>query len=281
MKFTIPRINQPVTITSTPDWPSLSFETDLTGPHVWYWTLKWNTFQKSGMQNTTGNRWDATATITNYGGTLTVRAEAKQQMATIAVKILGTDPSIKEVNSYLAAKANTSGFEKILAQKILAHENNFRQFDDKREPKRSFDNGYGICQLTNPPPKFEQVWNWKLNIDAGVKLFGEKRSAAITYLSKNNHTYTAEQLKYETVCLWNGGHYHVWDAKASKWVRNPNILCDSKTGNMGWDMTDPQNKGKTEAQLSKRDFGSYSGGKPAPGSHWDHYGVCYADHLLR
>jgi hypothetical protein len=228
------------------------------------------------MQNSTSNRWDAKTAITNYGGTLTVRAEANKQMATIALKIRGTNPTAMEVTRYLATKANSAGFDKILEK-----ESHFRQFNTTNEPIKSFDNGYGMCQLTSPAPTFEQVWNWKLNIDAGLKLFEQKRLSAVSYLAQGKRSYTADQLKYETVCRWNGGHYHEWDAKAGKWVRNPNILCDSKTGNNGWDMTDLQNKGKTEAQLSKRDSGSYSGGKPPSGSHWNHYGVCYADHLLR
>jgi len=135
-----------------------------------------------------------------------------------------------------------------------------------------------MCQLTTPAPKFEEVWNWKMNIDAGVKLFNDKRTAAVAYLSKHG-TYTAEQLKYETVCRWNGGAYHHWDEKKGQWVRPANILCDAKTGNIGWDMDNPANKGKTEAQLHARDSEEYS--KP-PGSsaNWRYSGVCYADAIL-
>jgi hypothetical protein len=274
MKFVTPKTNAPVTITSIPDWPTLSFETDGKGPHVWNWTLAWGTFKKSGIQNTTGNRWDAKAAITNLGGTLTVRAEANKEMATMALKINGTNPSSTEVTRYLATKANSAGFEKILEK-----ESHFRQFNNNHEPVKSFDNGYGMCQLTSPAPTFDQVWNWKLNVDAGLKLFEQKRLAAVSYLGQSKRVYTAEQLKYETVCRWNGGTYHEWNAKAGKWIRHPNILCDSQTGNMGWDMTDPQNAGKTEAQLHTRDAKSYSS-PPQAGSHWKYLGVCYADRLL-
>ena len=137
-----------------------------------------------------------------------------------------------------------------------------------------------MCQLTTPAPSFEQVWNWRLNIDGGLTLFGQKRTAAIGYLGQSNRTYTADQLKYETVCRWNGGSYHEWDTKAAKWIRKATSLCDSQTGNIGWDMTDPQNNGKTEADLHKRDSGSYSK-TPGAGAHWKYTGVCYADHVLR
>ena len=136
-----------------------------------------------------------------------------------------------------------------------------------------------MCQLTTPTPTFDQVWNWKLNIDGGLTLFGAKHMAAITYLSQSSRTYTGDQLKYETVCRWNGGNYHEWDTKTGVWVRKPNILCDSNTGNMGWDLNDSENKGKTEAELHKRDKDSYSKA-PQPGSHWKYFGVCYADKVL-
>ncbi|MDB5902915.1 MAG: hypothetical protein JWM26_1793 [Betaproteobacteria bacterium] len=274
MKFKSPASTSTFTITSSPDWPSISFETDVPGPHAWHWTLAWGAFKKSGVVNTTGAKWDAKAVVVNCGGTLTVRAEANKQTATISVKITGTNPGSAEVVTYLSAKQNSAGFDK-----IIQHETSFAHFKNK-EPIRSFDNGYGMCQLTAPVPTFDQVWNWKLNVDAGLKLFDQKRTAAITYLSQSKRTYTADQLKYETVCRWNGGSYHEWDAKAGKWLRKSTILCDSKTGNIGWDMTDTGNKGKSEAQLHARDSGSYSKA-PAAGAHWMYSGVCYADAVLR
>lgn len=128
-------------------------------------------------------------------------------------------------------------------------------------------------------PSFEQVWNWKLNIDGGLKLFEQKRTSETIYLSQLKRSYTSGQLKYETVCRWNGGSYHVWDAKAGAWVRPANILCDKTTGNIGWDLNDAQNKGKNEAQLHARDKASY-GKPPAAGAHWRYLGVCYADRIL-
>ncbi len=274
MKFAKPKLNETFTTTSVPEWPSINFETDATGTHAWHWTIAWGTFKKSGKETTTGNTWNAKAVITNYGGTLTVRAEAGKASTTITVKIKGTNPSSSEVTQYLATKANSAGFDK-----IIEHESKFKHFNSSSEPVKSFDNGYGMCQLTTPAPTFEQVWNWKMNIDGGLKLFEQKRTSAIAYLSQNNHSYTNEQVKYEAVCRWNGGSYHEWDAKAGKWIRKSNILCDSKTGNIGWDMNDAQNTGKTEAELRSRDSGSYSK-PPGAGAHWNYIGVCYADRIL-
>ncbi|MDR3454333.1 MAG: hypothetical protein P4L96_16310 [Rhodoferax sp.] len=274
MNFKTPRLNALFTISPTPEWPSVLFETDASGAHTWFWTVTWGTFSRSGQSTTPANQWDAKPAITNLGGTLTVRAQAGTDTATITVKIQGTNPVAADVIQYLASTPSSAGFDKILAQ-----ESKFRHFNAGNEPVKSFDNGFGMCQLTTPPPSFEQVWNWKLNVDGGLALFGKKRSGAIAYLSQSGRSYTDDQLKYETVCRWNGGSYHVWDANAGAWKRKPNILCDSKSGNIGWDMTDAQNKGKTEAALHNRDSGKYAKG-PAAGAHWMYSGVCYADHVL-
>lgn len=273
MRFTKPNQNDTFTISTTPEWPSIQFETDATGAHVWNWTLTWGAFSKSGKASTTGNSWDAKAVVANCGGTLTVKAEANKSSATISVKIKGSTPSAAEVKQYLSTKSDGAGFDK-----IVEHESKFKHFNQSNEPVKSFDNGYGMCQLTTPTPTFEQVWNWKLNIDGGLKLFAQKRTAAITYLSQSGRTYTADQLKYEAVCRWNGGSYHEWDAKTGSWVRPSNILCDTQTGNIGWDMNGEANKGKTETELRKRDSGEYSS-RPA-GAKWNYSGVCYADRIL-
>jgi hypothetical protein len=134
--------------------------------------------------------------------------------------------------------------------------------------------------LTNPAPTFEQAWNWQRNIDAGLVLFAQKRASARTYLTQSGRTFTDAQLRFESVCRWNGGQYHRWDATSNQWVRNPTILCDSTTGNIGWDMSDAANAGKPETLLHARDSASYSS-PPGPTAHWKFFGVCYADHVLR
>lgn len=273
MKFTKPAANQAFAISTAPAWPSIAFETDAQGAHTWNWTLAWGTFKKSGSEKTAGNTWDAAQAIANCGGALTVVATAGTATASITVQIKGTNPSAAEVTQYLDTKPDSAGFAK-----IINHETKFQHFHkNTSEPVKSFDNGYGLCQLTTPPPTFEQAWNWKQNVDGGLKLFGQKRTAARTYLSQSGRTFSDEQLKFETVCRWNGGAYHKWDAAAGKWVRSPNVLCDTKTGNIGWDMTDPENTGKTEAQLRARDQASY---RNPPGAHWKYFGVCYADRVL-
>ncbi len=276
MKFKKPTATDVFTITSAPAWPSVAVETDATGPHTWTWTIQWGSFKKFGTAQTPGNTWDAQSVITNLGGTLTVVAAAGKESVSITVKVKGTNPSATEVNTYLGTKQNAEGFDK-----LLEHESHFRNFNAQGEPVKSFDNGYGMCQLTAPPPGFEQVWNWKQNVDGGLALFATKRGDAVTYLSQSGRTYTTDQLAHEAVCRWNGGSYHSWDAtaKPAAWVRKPDILCDPATGNIGWDMTDAENKGKTVADLHKRDCATYNQ-PPQSGAHWKYSGVCYADAIL-
>jgi hypothetical protein len=279
MKFTSPKANEKFTISSTPEWPSIVFETDGRGSHDWHWSIIWNNFKKSGVVHTSSNKWDAKDEITNCGGTLTVKATATEAgkptkvSAAISVKVIGTNPSNAEANAYLGTKTDSKGFDKILEQ-----EAKFKHFKHD-EPIRSFDNGYGMCQLTTPSPRFEQVWNWKLNIDGGLALFAQKRASALAYLSQSGRSYTDDQLTREAVCRWNGGSYHEWDAESGSWVRNRTIMCDSKTGNIGWDMTKPANKGKSEGELHKRDEGTYNA-PPGADANWKYSGVCYADHIL-
>ena len=272
MKFTQPSPDATVTITAAPAWPTIVFTTDAQGPHAWTWKIAWDVFTASGMVGTPSNSWNASAVIANRGGRLTVTATAGAASATIGINIAGTNPSVADVMAFLNSRPNSDGFGA-----ILAHETNTIHFRNN-VPLKSGDSGYGICQLTNPAPTFEQVWNWTSNIDAGLSLFGVKRSAAVTFLSQSGRTFTDDQLRFETVCRWNGGPYHRWDETAQTWVRNPNILCDTQARNVGWDMTDTANAGNTEATLRRRDR-PYKVPRPQ-GAHYSFFGVCYADRVL-
>ncbi len=73
MRFTSPITNANFIITSGADWPSVTLQTDGSGPHTWNWEIAWGTFTRSGSASSPSNSWDARAAVTNYGGTLTVR----------------------------------------------------------------------------------------------------------------------------------------------------------------------------------------------------------------
>src|SRR5260370_39512283 len=223
MRITTPASNATFVISAAAESPSMPFATDGTGAHNWNWEIHWDKFRKSGIASTASNTWDASDVVTNLGGTLTGRVTASNQTGSRGVTIKGTNPTAADVTQFLGTKPNSDGFDK-----IIHHESGSQHFNVKGEPKKSFDGGYGMCQLTSPAPSFEQAWNWKMNVEGGLSLFASKRQTATNYLGQSNRSYTPEQLRYETVCRWNGGSYHEWDATGAKWVRHPNILCDSK-----------------------------------------------------
>jgi len=273
MRITKPARDTVLTIAATPAWPSLVFETDASGPHVWRWTVGWRHFRKSGRATTDGPVWDAADAIQDRGGLVYVRATAGARQASAAVRLIGSNPGEGQVKAYLDDKDSGD-----VLLKIVGQESRFRQFRPRGEPVRSFDDGYGLCQITTPKPSFAEVFNWQRNLDAGVRLYAVKRAKAIELLSREKRSYTADQLLHETVSLWNGGTYHAWDAKAGAWARRTDVMCDTDTGNIGWNMKKTDNAGKSEDDLHDRDSGGYNA--HTKDSLWGYFGVCYADHVL-
>ncbi len=261
------------TISTAAIWPSIPFETDATGPHTWTWTITWKSFSTSGTVITSSNAWDARNVITGFGGTLTVSVKAGTASAGRIVRINGANPTPADTSLYLAACPGSDGFEKILQQESHLH-----HFALSGDPIMSLDEGYGMCQLTTPAPTFQEIWNWQANLQAGLALFASKRAASIAYLTQDGRTATEVQIRYESVCRWNGGPYHVWNQHQG-WARNANILCDVATGNMGWDLRDSRNTGKTAAVLHHRDAPNYNR-LHRPDDPWQYFGVCYADKVL-
>lgn len=272
MRFMSPTEGQSFTIAPGGDAPSIDFASDASGAHVWDWSIRWGSHHQSGQARTPDNRWDARAAIANLGGTLDVRARSAGGEATITARIVGANPSPEAVTRFLAAQPGSDGFTRIVAQ-----ESRYRHFDAHGEPVRAFDGGCGLCQLTTPAPTFAQAWSWKRNLEAGLALFAAKRAAAHTWLGQSGRIFTGEQLTREAVCRWNGGRYHVWDG--ARWSRPATIVCDTRAGNIGWDMGDPANHGHSEAALHARDAASYAR-PPLATARWHYHGVCYADHVL-
>ncbi|HEV2688446.1 MAG TPA: hypothetical protein VGV35_07820, partial [Bryobacteraceae bacterium] len=133
-------------------WPNIVIVTDATGPHDWKWSIAWKTYNQAGTDTSPGNQWDAQQAVAGLGGTLNVTAEAGEQSASITITIKGQNPTLQQVEQYLAT-TNSDAFDK-----ILNHETHMVHFNKAGEPIKSFDNGYGIAQLTSPPPTYEQVW---------------------------------------------------------------------------------------------------------------------------
>ncbi|WP_082582687.1 hypothetical protein [Frateuria sp. Soil773] len=292
-KWVSPSAKQEFYIDESATFPTINFEIDTQEPppYAWKWSISWDakvgtreggsrgkklkTFTESGTFDSNDKKWTADVNKKVVGGKLTVEVTAGASKFKRFVIIKGKNPSEQSVKDLLATISDVKGFEKIITQE--SHFKNFINSDG--EPIVAFDGGYGLTQMTTPAPTYMQVWNWKENVKGGCSLYQQKQKAAKAHLGQSKRTYTDEQLKLETWSRWNGGSYHVWDDKTKQWVRNDNILCDTETGNIGWDMTKEDNKDKTEADLHKRDKGEYKKPPAKKDRKWTYTGICYADHL--
>jgi hypothetical protein len=275
-------------------FPRISFqpEVDKDQNCIWKWEIKWaaatsglreskkrgrtiKSWIYSGKESRGTTSWTADLDGLCLGGTLTVTVKFGTTTLRRSVQILGTNPTEDKIREYIATFDNIPGFDR-----IVAHESKFKHFiNADREPIVAFDGGYGLTQLTNPKPKYNEAWDWKANIRAGVALYRTKRREAEAFLKKGGtRTFTEEQLQLETWCRWNSGHYHKWDEENKKWIRDPAILSDNETANIGWDITKPENKGQSEQALHKRDKDEYAK-PPTKKSLWRYSGVVYADHI--
>lgn len=271
------------------------FRTDESGPYEWKWSIKWDAkasglkerarqgrvlrmFSKSGFFTSTEKIWSVDFNGEVIGGELTVKVKVGNKEIERTVSIMGRNPDVEDITTFVNEQDGLSGFDKLLEQET--NSKHFINFDS--EPITSFDQGYGITQMTNPTPTYTQVWSWKENILGGAALYRQKRQEALVYLSAHGRTYTEDQLQHETFSRWNGGSYHVWEQVQQNWVRRNNILCDTETGNIGWDTNNPENSNRTEGELHDRDYEQYPLGSSGQNNEhpWRYTGICYADHIL-
>ncbi|AQQ40194.1 hypothetical protein A8E81_02775 [Burkholderia cenocepacia] len=281
-------------IDETTKFPSITFEfkSDDPPPYQWKWTIVWDaqvsplnekksrgkkvrSFSETGSFTSNDKVWDANLNGKIIGGKLSVEVKAGSTEFRRTVLVLGKNPAKEDVLAYLKPIPKTVGFELVLDQE--SHFKNFRMSDS--EPVVAGDKGFGMTQMTNPAPSYEQVWSWKENIKAGVKLWQQKQTDAIKHF--DGVPYTEEQLRRETFSRWNGGAYYKVDKAAGTIVRD-DVMCDTQTGNIGWDMTNPSNAGKTEEELRKRDKDEYPKMKAGQTKEhpWKYSGICYVDHIF-
>ncbi|WDD91084.1 hypothetical protein Bsp3421_000978 [Burkholderia sp. FERM BP-3421] len=275
-------------------FPAITFEikTDAASPYEWKWMIVWDaqvsslresekrgrkvrSFSETGSFTSNDTIWEARLNERIIGGKLSVEVKAGAAEFRRTVFILGKNPSKDDVLTYLKAIPNTVGFELILEK-----ESRFKNFiNADSEPVVAGDEGYGMTQMTNPAPSYEQVWNWKENIKAGASLYQQKQREAINGFK--GLPYTDDQLKRETFARWNGGSYYEAN-KTTGQLERRDVLCDTQTGNIGWSMKDPKNAGKTEAELHDRDLEQYKKmDKGQDKEHrWMYSGICYVDHIF-
>lgn len=119
-------------------------------------------------------------------GSLTLQATTPLAGPT-RLQILGRNPDRAVVKAYLEALAvpdlwpgGTQYDYRVIMRKVMAQESWVTQFDPTGVPLWSFDGrrGVGLMQLTDPVPTPEQTWDWRRNLDAGVRLFAEKLEVA-------------------------------------------------------------------------------------------------------
>jgi hypothetical protein len=112
-------------------------------------------------------------------------------------------------------------------------------------PFVSYDNGYGVAQLTNPPPAYRHVSRWKNNVYKAWLIFSQdKLRNAITYLQglKGAALVPADDpvLLREAVKEYNGGHQYTAYANGAFVLGpsspNPNYVNDVETDGTaeGW-----------------------------------------------
>lgn len=283
-------------ISSAAEMPQIDFEikTDSTEPVQWTWKITWDakvsglkekprgksieSFSDAGSAQTEGTTWRANLNNRTLGGLLTVEAKVANLTFKRSIYILGKNPTKPDVSAFLLTIPDTVGFDKLLEQ-----ETGTKHFIDlDGEPIVAFDKGFGITQMTNPAPSFEQAWSWKENLKAGSRLYAQKQKAAKSmFASHPTPAATDEMISNETYSRWNGGSYYQWNAANKAWERKSNILCDPATGNIGWDTNNEKNQNQSVDDLHKRDQPTYSKGKSGQDKDhtWVYSGVCYADHV--
>lgn len=273
------------------NFPDITYEikTDEPGPYEWSWEIKWTgmacpqadggkrftpkpgaiTFLEKGGFKSDSKKWKADLNGLVIGGDITVKVKAGATTFIRKTFIRGKNPSKGKVDEYLDATWQDKK-DLALIKKIFRQESRYRQFYSDEAPLVSFDNGYGIGQITNPKPNITQAWDWKEHIKIVMNIFlPDKRARAKKYLSQSGQTpnsYTQEQYDIETMAFYNGaGRFYKWDGSANKWIENDAAICDPNS-NRSW--AKAANPGMSLKELLKDNV------KP------NYTGHCYAKHIL-
>lgn len=152
-------------------------------------------------------------------------------------------------------------------QAVGFHESALQQFWPNGSPKFGPPNGYGVMQIDNsPPPTSRQIWDWKANVDDGVRRVsgaGGTYAAAKGFPSRVRTRlkdvtvpdFTDQELWMEAWQRYNGGWagntdpgqgaYWRWSTDQRRWIAHPpnsyaqavaEIVERVKAGNppLGW-----------------------------------------------
>lgn len=273
------------------NFPEITYEikTDEPGPYEWSWEIKWTglacrqengkkrfqpksgalSFSEKGSFKSESKSWKASLNGLVIGGDFTVKVKVGTVTFVRKTFVRGKNPSIEKVNQYLDANWHNLN-DLALIKKIFQQESGYRQFYSDEAPLVSFDNGYGIGQITNPKPTYVQAWSWKEHVNTVMNVFlPDKRARAKEYLSQSGKapdSYNQEQFDTETMAYYNGaGRFYIWDSSTKKWKENDTVVCDPNS-NRSWDKASHHDK--TVKELLKEKI------KPK------YTGHCYAKHIL-
>ncbi len=136
--------------------------------------------------------WDINAALGPLvrGGRAVLRCTYRGSSYRAVFYLRGRNPTHDALHDYL-----TENNARWFVEKIGVHESGsewsprVRQFNETGEfhigdddirhtPNASFDFGFGIFQLTAPRPTAQQLWSWRANCDAALRLIEEKRLIA-------------------------------------------------------------------------------------------------------
>lgn len=97
------------------------------------------------------------------------------------------------------------------------------------KPPISYDGGYGLFQLTVPPPNVTEVWDWVRNLAEAERRFEGLYSDATSFFAGHpGAPPTDDMLFRETLSRFNGGTYYRWDRTTSAWVPNLPAGCSCR-----------------------------------------------------
>jgi hypothetical protein len=178
------------------------------------------------------------------GGVLKIKVKAtvfiSEYSDEITVLIRGENPSAPAIRDRL----DNPLYQVLCYQESSPKWHQFYPRSDsiKGLPVCASDLGYGLMQITDPPPTVPQIWDWRENVDVGKNRLIEKKDYAKSHIKRliSNMTLTdaeeAAKMKKsfpndgynrEAYYLYRGGvhYYWAWDSVNHTWIIDP--LADS------------------------------------------------------
>ncbi|CAF3402361.1 unnamed protein product [Rotaria socialis] len=151
--------------------------------------------KKVNGQSSGSESFDIVRSLANetLGGSVTAKwtVVSTKESGKISFKILGRPLAQRTVMAYIEAHTDLWYAKKIAAQESEGRQeflpNGYPLFSNAK------DNGYGIYQLTNPPPTYNEVWNWKANVLSGIALLKNKAKEANSWMTRQR-----QQAKIQT-----------------------------------------------------------------------------------